>query len=175
MITANEQGLDEERRANECVCGSDLGEAPQNLWVHKAGFWHREPRCEGCVGVAMEASIKRKLDRFNDPDQQDWDYDSRFGRISIYGREGGIAVTPPGIRMRPAIIAFSRELRAARLHAGLSTQKLARRAGMTRQGLVKIEQGRNVTLGTIVLLADALGCQIADFFPRRSPWRWDSE
>ena len=40
--------------------------------------------------------------------------------------------------------------------------------GWTRQGLFKIERGGNVTLGTIVLLADALGCDIADFFPLRS-------
>jgi transcriptional regulator with XRE-family HTH domain len=61
-------------------------------------------------------------------------------------------------------------LRAARLHAGLSKQQLASRAKMTRQGLVKVERGGNVKLDTIVLLANALGCQVADFFPRRSPW-----
>jgi transcriptional regulator with XRE-family HTH domain len=72
--------------------------------------------------------------------------------------------------IRPSLAAFAKELRSARLHAGLSTQALADRAGMTRQGLEKIERGRNVTLGTIVLLTNALGCQIADFFPRKSPW-----
>ncbi len=41
---------------------------------------------------------------------------------------------------------------------------------MTRQGLMKIENGGNVTLGTLILLTNALGCQIADFFPRKSPW-----
>lgn len=79
-------------------------------------------------------------------------------------------MTPPGLIIRPSLTAFAKELRAARLHARLSTQKLANRAGMTRQGIVKIEGGGNVTLGTIVLLANALGCQIADFFPRKSPW-----
>lgn len=79
-------------------------------------------------------------------------------------------MTPPAHVIRPSLLAFSKELRAARLHAGLSAQRLAKRAGMTRQGLEKIEHGGNVTLGTIILLADALGCQIADFFPRKSPW-----
>jgi hypothetical protein len=42
--------------------------------------------------------------------------------------------------------------------------------GRKRQGLIKIENGGNVTLGTVILLANALGCQVADFFPRKSPW-----
>jgi len=37
---------------------------------------------------------------------------------------------------------------------------------MTRQGILKIERTGNATLGTIILLAKALGCEIADFFPR---------
>ena len=67
------------------------------------------------------------------------------------------------------LIAFAKELRAARLHAGLSKRQLAKRASMTRQGLIKIERGGNVTLGTIALLAAALDCEIADFFPRKAP------
>ena len=72
--------------------------------------------------------------------------------------------------IRPALSAFARELRLARIHAGMSQQGLARRAGMTRQGLAKIEKGENPTLATVVLLAHALDCQIADLFPRRAPW-----
>lgn len=79
-------------------------------------------------------------------------------------------MTPPALLTRPALAAFAQELRAARLHAGLSQSELARRARMTRYGLVKIERGGNVTLGSIVLLANALGCQVSDFFPRKSPW-----
>ena len=41
---------------------------------------------------------------------------------------------------------------------------------MTRQGLIKIENGGNVTLATVILLANALGYQLADFFPRKAPW-----
>ena len=76
----------------------------------------------------------------------------------------------PALLIEPAQLAFAKELRAARLHAGMTQQALANRAGMTRQGLRKIEMGDGVTLGTIVLLANALGYQIADFFPRKSPW-----
>ena len=79
-------------------------------------------------------------------------------------------MTPPGILIRPVLSAFSKELRAARLHAEMSQEELAKRARMTRQGLDKIERGGNCTLGSIILLADALDCQIADLFPRKSPW-----
>ena len=76
----------------------------------------------------------------------------------------------PHLLIRPAQLAFAKEVRAARLHAGLTSVELAKRAGMTRQGLHKIERGGGVTLGSVVLLANALGCQIADLFPRKSPW-----
>jgi transcriptional regulator with XRE-family HTH domain len=79
-------------------------------------------------------------------------------------------MTPPALVIRPVLSAFAKELRSARIHAGLSKYQLAKRAGMTRQGLIKIENGRNVTLGTIALLANVLGCQIADLFPRKSAW-----
>ncbi len=81
-------------------------------------------------------------------------------------------MTPPALLIRPSLLAFSKELRAARLHAGLSAGRLANRAGMTRQGLEKIERGGNVTLGTIVLLANALGCEVSDFFPHVHAGRW---
>jgi transcriptional regulator with XRE-family HTH domain len=80
-------------------------------------------------------------------------------------------MTPPGLLIRPSLSAFARELRAARLHAEMTQEELAKRARMTRQGLDKIEKGGNCTLGSIILLADALDCQIADFFPRKSPWK----
>lgn len=73
-------------------------------------------------------------------------------------------------QIAPALKAFARELRTARRHFGISQADLARRAGMTRQGLAKIEKGGNVTLATVILLTHALGCQIADLFPRRAPW-----
>jgi transcriptional regulator with XRE-family HTH domain len=71
---------------------------------------------------------------------------------------------------RATLRAFAQQLRAARLHAGLSKAHLARRVGMTHQGLLKIENGGNESLGAVILLADALGCQVADSFPRKTPW-----
>ena len=79
-------------------------------------------------------------------------------------------MTPPGLVIRPLLSAFAKELRAARLHADMSQGELAKRARMTRQGLDKIEKGGNCTLGSIILLADALDCQVSDFFPRHAPW-----
>jgi transcriptional regulator with XRE-family HTH domain len=67
-------------------------------------------------------------------------------------------------------MAFAAELRTARIHSGMSLAELARRAQMTRHGIMKIERNGNATLATIVLLAKALGCQVSDFFPRRAPW-----
>ena len=77
---------------------------------------------------------------------------------------------PPALITRPVLREFAKELRAARLHARVSMVQLAAKAGMTRQGLLKIEKGGNVTLATIVLLADALGYQVSDFFRRKAPW-----
>jgi transcriptional regulator with XRE-family HTH domain len=79
-------------------------------------------------------------------------------------------MTPPALVIRPALKEFAQELRGARLQAGLSRERLASRAGMTREGIRKIEKGGNVTLGTIILLANALDCQVSDFFRRKSPW-----
>lgn len=75
-------------------------------------------------------------------------------------------MTPPAVIVRPVLAAFAKELRAARIRAGMSRHGLADKAGLTRYGLIKIESGRNVTLATIALLANALGCEVADFFPR---------
>jgi transcriptional regulator with XRE-family HTH domain len=79
-------------------------------------------------------------------------------------------MTPPALIVRPSLVAFAKELRAARAHAKMTRGELAKRAYMTRQGIQKIELGGNVTLATIVLLAEALGCQIGDFFPHKAPW-----
>lgn len=79
-------------------------------------------------------------------------------------------MVPPTLAIRPDLLAFAKELRTARIHSGLSRSELARRARMTRQGIIKIERTGNATLATIILLAQALGCQVSDFFPRKSPW-----
>ena len=79
-------------------------------------------------------------------------------------------MTPPQLLIRPFLSSFAKELRAARIHAEMSQEQLAKRARMTRQGLDKIERGGNVTLGSIILLAYALDCQVSDFFPHKPPW-----
>jgi transcriptional regulator with XRE-family HTH domain len=77
---------------------------------------------------------------------------------------------PPALIVRPVLKAFVKELNARRKAARMSRSELARRAKMTRQGIIKVEKGGNVTLGTIALLAHALGCDLADFFPRKTRW-----
>lgn len=80
-------------------------------------------------------------------------------------------MTTPRSLFHPELMMFAAELRAARLHSGISRSQLARRARMTRQGILKIERNGNATLATIILLAKALNCQVSDFFPRKAPWR----
>jgi transcriptional regulator with XRE-family HTH domain len=80
-------------------------------------------------------------------------------------------MTPPTLLVRPDLLAFAAELRAARIHSGMSRTQLARRAKMTRQAILKIERGGNATLATIILLTKALGCQVSDFFPSKAPWK----
>lgn len=53
-----------------------------------------------------------------------------------------------------------RELRAA---AGLTQRQLAARVGTSSAAISNIEAGNNApTLGTLVRLADALGCNVSD-------------
>jgi transcriptional regulator with XRE-family HTH domain len=75
-------------------------------------------------------------------------------------------MTPLYALVRPELLAFAARLRAARLQSGMSRTQLARRAKMTRQGILKLERTGNATLTTIVLLARAFGCHVSDFFPR---------
>ncbi len=53
---------------------------------------------------------------------------------------------------------FGRNLFLARQRRGLSGERLAKRAGMSRDGVYRIEMGqRSPRLGTLLALADALG------------------
>lgn len=53
---------------------------------------------------------------------------------------------------------FGRNLYLARRRRGLSGERLAERAGLSRDGIYKIELGqRSPRLGTLLALADALG------------------
>jgi transcriptional regulator with XRE-family HTH domain len=77
-------------------------------------------------------------------------------------------MTPPMHLIRPVLVDFGRRVRAARLEAGLSQRQLAKRARMDRSYLQDVEYGtKNATLGTMVLLADALGCEVIDLLPRK--------
>jgi transcriptional regulator with XRE-family HTH domain len=52
---------------------------------------------------------------------------------------------------------FGRNLYLARRRRGLSGERLAERAGMSRDGVYKLEMGlRSPRLGTLLALADAL-------------------
>jgi transcriptional regulator with XRE-family HTH domain len=66
---------------------------------------------------------------------------------------------------RGANVAFGRRLREYRVAAGLSQPELARRSCMRYEFIGKMERGiGNPSLGTLALVADALGWRIADLF-----------
>lgn len=55
------------------------------------------------------------------------------------------------------------EIRAARLHANLTQERLAELAGMDRQAVNRIEQGlASVKLDNLIRIAYALGVPLAD-------------
>ncbi|WP_343041300.1 helix-turn-helix transcriptional regulator [Streptomyces typhae] len=59
--------------------------------------------------------------------------------------------------------AVGERIRIARVHAGLSQEKLAERAGMDRQAIGRIELGHaSPLLDNLVRIADALGVPLAD-------------
>jgi DNA-binding XRE family transcriptional regulator len=70
--------------------------------------------------------------------------------------------------MTSTVDPFGARLRALRLRAGLSQHKLAVLAGLTRDGLAKLEAGRGQPRWqTVQALADALGVSLDDFRKRR--------
>ena len=67
------------------------------------------------------------------------------------------------------------ELRRMREEAGFTQVGLAKASGVARATINKIEQGyRSPTIETLERLADALGQEIADFFPIAQPRLLDS-
>ena len=65
--------------------------------------------------------------------------------------------------------AFGAQLRSHRRRVGVSQEALADLAGMHRTYVGSVERGeRNVSLDAIYTLADALGIEVAEFFPRAS-------
>ncbi|MCS7295058.1 MAG: helix-turn-helix domain-containing protein, partial [Dehalococcoidia bacterium] len=67
-------------------------------------------------------------------------------------------------------------IRERRLAAGLTQQRLAERAGVSRQALIAIEAGRLVPSVLVALrLARALGCTVEDLFGLSTPGRVEAE
>jgi len=67
---------------------------------------------------------------------------------------------------RPVIVDFGQRVRELRRAAGLSQRDLARHSRITLRYIIEIEQATsNPSLGTIALLAVALKCEVAEFFP----------
>lgn len=59
--------------------------------------------------------------------------------------------------------AVGAHIRAARLHANLSQERLAENAGLDRQAINRIEQGHaSPKLDSLLLIADALDVPLAD-------------
>ena len=67
-----------------------------------------------------------------------------------------------------------REVRRIREDRGVSQTEVAARSGIDRATLSQIETGRRApTVATLGRLADALGCEVADFFPKAEPPLFD--
>jgi transcriptional regulator with XRE-family HTH domain len=61
-------------------------------------------------------------------------------------------------------------VRAARLRAGLTQTELATRVEMTQQYILQVERGRiNMTINSLVKLADALRMDARDLLPQTGP------
>ncbi len=59
--------------------------------------------------------------------------------------------------------AIGDHIRAARLYANLTQEKLGELAGLDRQAINRIEQGHaSARIDTLILIADALGVPLAD-------------
>jgi len=62
------------------------------------------------------------------------------------------------------------QIRRIRRSRGLSQDRLAELSGVDQSSLSLIETGRRTpTIDTLARLADALGVEMADFFPRAQP------
>ncbi|MDR3081966.1 MAG: helix-turn-helix domain-containing protein [Streptomyces sp.] len=70
---------------------------------------------------------------------------------------------PPSPHVLAARRAIGERIRAARLHANLTQEKLAERAGRDRQAVNRIEQGHAAaSIDTLICIADALGVPLRD-------------
>jgi len=66
----------------------------------------------------------------------------------------------------PVYEALGRRIRAARLHAGISQDELARRVRLTRTSITNIERGRQqIQVHTLYTIAKALDARLAMLLP----------
>ncbi len=70
--------------------------------------------------------------------------------------DGGMAV----IKMKGR--RFGDAMRAARLAKGVTQDELAHRLGVTRQAVQQLENGKDVLLGTVTRVAEALGTDVRE-------------
>ncbi|MFD5033664.1 helix-turn-helix domain-containing protein [Streptomyces sp. NPDC058405] len=69
---------------------------------------------------------------------------------------------PPQPDRLPRRRAIGEQIRAARIHAGLSRQPVAEQAGISLDNLGRIERGQaSPTLDTLLGIADAIGVPLA--------------
>jgi transcriptional regulator with XRE-family HTH domain len=72
---------------------------------------------------------------------------------------------PPAVPDRD-LAQIRRSLAHLREQAGLSPERLAEQAGLSRSAVRLIESGRSApSIGTVYALALALGCRVADLCP----------
>lgn len=70
---------------------------------------------------------------------------------------------PPDVWVLARRRAVGSQIRAARLHANLTQERLAERAGMDRQAVNRIEQGHaSPILDNLIRIAYALGVPLGD-------------
>lgn len=68
---------------------------------------------------------------------------------------------------REFLASFGRELRRRREELGLSQAQFAAMLGLTRTSVTNMEAGKqDTTVGRLMVLAAALGCQPTDLLPR---------
>lgn len=68
---------------------------------------------------------------------------------------------PPVVSRRPAVQGIPTTIRAAREAQGLTWYALAQRAGIPNQATIRdIEQGRDVKLSNLLVVAKALGLEL---------------
>jgi transcriptional regulator with XRE-family HTH domain len=66
--------------------------------------------------------------------------------------------------LRLRLTRMGRAVRDARVAAGLSQERLADVSGLHRTYVGSVERGeRNVSVGSLFVIADALGCDAANF------------